>query len=68
MKRWIPKVGETVTLKGRGQGKGLEDLPLWTGKVVHCTRRDCDPGTVYLFIEGCGYTTAAKDEITIHAK
>ena len=62
MKRWIPKVGETVTLAGDGR-----DLPAWTGKVEQVTKADCRPGQVYVHIEGHGPTFAASHEITIHA-
>lgn len=64
-RRWIPKVGEIVTLAGGSRGRE-EALPTWTGKVETVSKEDCKPGTVYVKIEDHGWTTAHKDEITIH--
>jgi len=60
MKRWIPKIGETVTLEDGGKSD------VWTGKVISASKHNCLPGQVYLFVEGHGYTVAYKNEITIH--
>lgn len=57
-KRWIPKVGETVTLTGSD--------PQWSGKVKSVRKYGCKPDQVYLYIENYGYTFANKSEIYIH--
>ena len=61
-KRWIPKIGETVTLDDGGKSD------VWTGPVLEVTKSNCLPGQVYLSIGGKshGWTVAYKNEITIH--
>ena len=61
MKRWIPKLGETVRLAGS------DELPAWEGRVTQVSKADCRPGTVYLDIAGHGHTLASREEITILA-
>jgi hypothetical protein len=62
MKRWIPKVGEKVTIDGTKRG-----LPTWTGFVESVSKYNEPAGQVYLRIAHLGHTCAAKDEITIHS-
>ncbi len=63
VKRWIPKVGEMVSLEG------TQDVrPVGRSKVVRVSKHDCRPGTVYLMLdlgEELLSTTAGKDEIVI---
>jgi hypothetical protein len=61
MKRWIPKVGEIVSLRGM---PGVDAWP--AAKVVKVLKDGCTPNTVYLTFENLGSTTAGKDEIVIH--
>ena len=66
MKRWIPKVGETVTLGGYVDAGGTSVDP-WTGKVTKVSKHDTRRGRVWLELEGIGRTEARREEITIHA-
>lgn len=60
-KRWIPRIGERVTLAGDSRS----DLPSWNGIVTHVCKNGCHPGEVYLYLDGHGFTHASKHEITI---
>ena len=65
MKRWIPKVGETVTLAGfTDAGDFLVEE--WSGRVEKVSKLDTRRGRVWLRIAGAGTTEARKEEITIH--
>lgn len=64
--RWIPKVGEHVTLMGYHQPDGRRGLIRWDGFVESVTKRECKPGTVYLKLRDLGFTTASKEEIIIN--
>ena len=60
MKRWIPKVGEAVTVAG-----GLPGLP-WIGIVIRVEKEGCDRDEVCLTLTNVGTTMTSKHEITIH--
>ncbi len=62
MKRWVPKVGEYVTLSGN-EAEGVE---MWEGIVEKVSSLGCRSGRVRLFLKDKGWTTARRSEITIH--
>ena len=61
-KRWIPKVGEKVTLSARW------DVGPWTGVVNKVSKKGLGPGLVYLHFIEHGHTVAFKEEIIIHGE
>ncbi|MGA3074153.1 MAG: hypothetical protein ABSG56_10720 [Bryobacteraceae bacterium] len=60
MNRWIPRVGEQITIKGEYLGDGLERKTV-TGIVERTSKTKCGPGMIEIWLRGIGYCGACED-------